>query len=236
MSLILHQLTARSIANIYLTWLFRLSKRLSRQGLYEWLSNEFNIIEKNSNVLSIGAGGEINKLLNRYALKNDFRVTSMDIDPQRSPDIEGDVCHHSISTEKYDVILMAEVLEHLHSPPLGLANVHKVLKPEGRLLLSTPFILPIHDAPYDYFRFTKYGLALLLKEYREVNISARNNYFEAIDVLWARLLQTNARGSVILCSVLLPLLFIFKRPLTRIFGCLVNTEAMTTGYVVCAYK
>jgi SAM-dependent methyltransferase len=162
-------------------------------------------------------------------------VTSFDINPRCNPDIEGDICNDAISKEKYDVIVMAEVLEHLHSPAHGLANVHDGLKAGGRLLLSTPFILPIHDAPHDYFRFTRYGLALLLSDFREVNIRARNDYFETIDVLWARLLQTGARRSRLLCSGCFPLLLI-KKPLTRLLGMFVKSDSMTTGYVVTAEK
>ena len=232
----LARLSPRSLREDYVAWLFRLSKRLSRQGLYEWLEAEFQCIRPGSCVLTVGAGGEINELLSRISILKGFRVTSLDIDPDRFPDIEGDVCLDALPSLSYDVVVMAEVLEHLHDPRSGLANVRNTMKDGGRLILTTPFALPIHDAPYDYFRFTKFGLELILSDFRCVEIKARNNYFEAIDVLWVRLLQTHARNAQSLCSVLYPLLFVIKRPLTWALGSLVETEAMTTGYVVTATK
>ena len=236
MTQILFLISPRRLARAYVSWLHRLSKKLSRQGMYEWLENEFGQIGERSRVLTVGAGGEINDLLYCFATSNDFDVTSLDIDPQRSPDIKGDVCKDELPSLIYDVVVMAEVLEHLHAPLQGLDNVRNALKENGRLILTTPFILPIHDAPHDYFRFTKYGLALLLKKFSSVNIEARNNYFEAIDVLWARLLQTKTRRSLLVCSILLPLLFIIKKPVTWLLGSVVETDAMTTGYVVTATK
>lgn len=64
--------------------------------------------------------------------------------------------------EAFDVVLCAEVLEHMHSPALALAEVRRVLKGGGKLLLTTPFAYPIHYAPTDYYRFTRFGLLHLL--------------------------------------------------------------------------
>jgi hypothetical protein len=58
--------------NVYFAWLFRFSKQLSRQWLYEWLSVEFERIGKDSYVLTVGAGGEVNKMLGGYADRNRF--------------------------------------------------------------------------------------------------------------------------------------------------------------------
>ena len=228
--------STRVLHDKLVSWLFRLSKKLSRQGLYEWLEAEFRCIPPGSFVLTVGAGGEINELLSRISILKAFDLTSLDIDPDRVPDIEGDVCSDELPRLSYDVVVMAEVLEHLHDPQSGLANVRNTMKEGGKLILTTPFALPIHDEPHDYFRFTKFGLELLLGDFRCVEIKARNNYFEAIDVLWVRLLQTNTRNALWLCSILIPLLFVIKRPVTWALGGLVKTEAMTTGYVVTATK
>lgn len=62
----------------------------------------------------------------------------------------------------FDVVLCAEVLEHMYSPALALAEIQRVLKTGGKLLLTTPFAYPIHYAPTDYYRFTRFGLLHLL--------------------------------------------------------------------------
>jgi hypothetical protein len=94
----------------------------------------------------------------------------------------------------------------------------------------------MHDRPHDYFRFTRYGLEFLLKDFYKVRIQERNSYFEAIDVLWVRLLVTKSRSARFISYVLIPLVFYLKRPLTAFLGKLVRTNAMTTGYVVTAVK
>ena len=49
--------------------------------------------------------------------------------------------------ESYDVVVIAEVLEHLHSPHLAVENLRNTLRPNGRLVLTVPFIFPIPEAP-----------------------------------------------------------------------------------------
>ena len=135
-----------------------------------------------------------------------------------------------------DVLGVAFGFRNLANYADGLAEMHRVLKPGGKLILSTPFILPIHDAPRDYFRFTRHGLAMLLANFRKVVISERNTYFEAIDVLWLRLLQTDTNAARTASMLLIPIVYFLKRPLSLLLGRLVRTDAMTTGYVVTAVK
>lgn len=220
----------------YYSWLGSLSKLRSRQGLYEFLSAEYSGIQRGSKVLTVGAGGEVNQLLAKHALVNEFDVVSVDIDPARGPEIVGDICKMSLPADAFDVVVLSEVLEHLHSPSDGLRNLHCALKHGGKLILTAPFILPMHDRPHDYFRFTKHGLELLLGNFRNVNIAARDSYFEAIDVLWLRLLQTNQRATNFLSCFLIPMVFYVKRPVTLLLGRFFASDAMTTGYVVTAVK
>ncbi len=63
--------------------------------------------------------------------------------------------------QTFDVILCTEVLEHIWEPTKAMREFARVLKPDGYLLLSVPFIHPIHEAPHDNWRFTSYGLKFL---------------------------------------------------------------------------
>ncbi len=185
---------------------------LSRQGLYEFLEREYSAIPLKAEVLSIGAGGEVNELLLKAAKRNGFGVTTFDIDEARRPDILGDICNYDFGRRQFDVVVISEVLEHLKSPSLGLKTIHRILKDNGRLVLSTPFILPLHDRPHDYFRFTRYGLEVLLKDFRDVRVQERNSYFEAIDVLWVRLFFVNGNSANLASCFIIPLIFYIKRP------------------------
>ena len=220
----------------YVGWLWRLSKKRSRHGLYEFLASQFSQITRNSIVLTIGSGGEINDLLDRYAQLASFRVTSLDIDPKRLPDVVGDACSCPFVENAFDAVVISEVLEHVHSPSDALASIHRILRTDGLIILTVPFILPMHDRPCDYFRFTEHGLKMLLARFRDVKVTPRNTYFEAIDVLWVRLLQTELRSAKLLSLVVVPLIFFIARPITVVLGKLVATDAMTTGYAVSAKK
>lgn len=102
--------------------------------------------------------------------------------------------------------------------------------------MTTPFILPMHDRPHDFFRFTHHGLALLLQDFVAVQIAPRNTYFEAIDVLWLRILQERDGVARHLARFIIPIVFFLKRPLTILLGRAAQLDGITTGYVVSAAK
>lgn len=213
----------------------KLSKLLSRKGLYPFLEQEFGKIPAGMKVLNIGAGGDIGKTLTRHATHQSFQVISLDIDVQRHPDIVGDICSHDFQGLRFDVVVMAEILEHIHSPHLALENVHRALKDDGRLILTTPFIFPIHDRPHDYYRFTRYGLDHLLRHFRDVSIVERNSWTEAIDVLSVRLIMDKSWPARLLAPFLVLLAFI-KWPISFLLAQFVRTDFITSGYVVTARK
>ena len=68
-----------------------------------------------------------------------------------------------IPSGRYDTVLLTHIVEHLPRPDDALRECGRVLKPEGILIGSTPHLSRLHGEPYDYFRFTKYGLAYLLQ-------------------------------------------------------------------------
>lgn len=215
--------------------LVRASKLLSRQGLYEFLEEQFGQIPDRARVLSVGSGGDVNRLLGDRTRDRDVEIVQFDIDEARKPDILGDICIAQLERSAFDVVVISEVLEHLHSPHLALENIHGALRPEGRLILSTPFAFPIHEAPHDYYRYTRHGLAFLLREFRSVRIAERNSYFEAIAVLWVRLAQAETRSARWASLVIVPLILL-TWPLTKALNRLIRSTQLTSGYVVTARK
>ena len=83
----------------------RLSKIISRKGIYPFLNIEFKKISSSKKVLTIGAGGEVNLLLNQYSKKNSFDLASFDIEKNMQPDILGDICTFDFKKEKYDYFI-----------------------------------------------------------------------------------------------------------------------------------
>lgn len=215
--------------------IFNAAKSLTRKGLYEFLDREFEKIEERASVLTIGSGGKVNELLALHAEKNDFDVVSLDIDESRGPDIVGDICTHDFGGQTFDAIVISEVLEHVYAPHVAVDNMHAWLNGNGRLILTVPFIFPLHERPHDYYRYTRYGLEYLLREFEDVCINERNSWAEAINVLPVRFLEsgnTSARivGPILLFAALL------ARPFAILLGNLFKSDFLTTGYTVTAVK
>jgi SAM-dependent methyltransferase len=60
--------------------------------------------------------------------------------------------------EVFDIILCTEVMEHVPEPAMLMAEFSRMLKPGGLLVMTTPFMVPVHEAPYDFYRYTNHGL------------------------------------------------------------------------------
>jgi SAM-dependent methyltransferase len=64
--------------------------------------------------------------------------------------------------QEFDAVLCNQVLEHVFNPDEFLREIHRVLKPGGKLLLTVPFVWDEHEQPVDYARYSSYGLKALL--------------------------------------------------------------------------
>lgn len=65
--------------------------------------------------------------------------------------------------QSFDAIVCNQVLEHVFTPDLFLEEIVRVLKPGGQLLLTVPFVWDEHEQPWDYARYTSFGLKRLLE-------------------------------------------------------------------------
>lgn len=69
-----------------------------------------------------------------------------------------------VDDEAFDAVLSTQVLEHVADPATYLAECRRVLRPGGRLLLSTHGMMVYHPDPVDYWRWTGAGLARVVSE------------------------------------------------------------------------
>lgn len=158
-------------------------KKLTRQKLNIFLSKH----RSSARVLDIGAGGS------SYDTFFPNRI-SIDIDPKRGPDIVGDAHDLPFSDGEFEMILCTEVLEHLKDPRRAIEEMKRVLKEGGVAIVTTRFVYPIHDSPHDYWRFTKYGLEELFKEWEVIECVAETEVFSTVAVLLQRIaFQTTLR-------------------------------------------
>lgn len=115
------------------------------------------------------------------------RRIALDIRGGERVHVIGDVQQLCIRDASVDLVLCTEVLEHVPEPQRALDEMFRVLAPGGRLLLTTRFLFPIHDAPHDYFRFTKYGLRYLLRRFEILEIQEETTAVGTLAVLLQRL-------------------------------------------------
>lgn len=69
-----------------------------------------------------------------------------------------DLTNIPVESDRYDAVLCTQVLEHVPRPEAVLLELARVLRPNGRIWLSTPLSFEEHEVPYDFFRYTQFGL------------------------------------------------------------------------------
>ena len=158
-------------------WIGRaLSRKLTRISLDRFIASHATA----RRTLDIGAQN------GPYAAHFPHRV-ALDIRRGIGVQIIGDTQALGIADATFDVVLCTEVLEHLPEPQQAVDEMFRVLKPGGQLLLTTRFLFPIHDAPHDYFRYTKYGLRHLLRRFEILELHEETDAVGTLAVLVQRL-------------------------------------------------
>ncbi|MGD9637485.1 MAG: class I SAM-dependent methyltransferase [Alphaproteobacteria bacterium] len=135
---------------------------------FQWLATRdlHKILKKelpklSGDVLDIGCGDKPYKIW----LKNAQKHIGIDIydgafvDYVIQPDEKWELQDNS-----FDAVISTQVLEHTENISHLLDEAFRVLKPKGVLIISAPFLYHEHGTPYDFWRFTKFGLEKLIKE------------------------------------------------------------------------
>lgn len=155
-------------------------------------------------------------------------AVSIDIDPDRKPDIVADARELPFQENTFEGIVCSEVLEHIPDPARAIAEMRRVLIPGGFVVLTTRFLFPIHDAPGDFFRFTPYALRELFKGWEIAEIVPENGPFGALAVQLQRIIfQTELRGgkaTKLVLYILARMLLLLDRLVMRTYGDICKSE------------
>ena len=122
----------------------------------------------------------------------------------------------------FDHVFSSEVFEHVENLDEILSELHRVLKPGGKILITVPFVWNEHEIPYDFRRFTKYGITSILKmhQFEMEKLETSSHFFETLYqmlILYVfHLFQTNNK----MLNILLTIIFI--APLNLLGIILVN--------------
>ena len=94
---------------------------------------------------------------------------------------EFDLCAPLVDRGEHDVVICEQVLEHVTDPCSAARNLRRLCSPGGQAIVSTPFMIRVHELPAyglrDYWRFTPRGLRHLLElgGFKEIEVSSWGN-------------------------------------------------------------
>jgi len=84
--------------------------------------------------------------------------------------------------ETFDSVLSTQVFEHVEDIEFTIRELHRVLKKDGKILITAPFIFPEHELPHDYRRLTSTGLISLLQRhgFKAIEVNKNGNFKEVV--------------------------------------------------------
>jgi len=157
--------------------------------LAEFLDHKINeyIIEGNL-VADIGCGeqpwrSQIEKLGGIYL---GIDITQ---DSQNSIDIIANINQLPLTNKLVDNILCTEVLEHVSNADSAFSEFSRILKPGGHIILTLPFAYPLHEEPYDFWRYTPHQVRICasINNLAVIELQTVGNELEVIAIVWDNL-------------------------------------------------
>ena len=91
-------------------------------------------------------------------------VINIDFYPFANVDIVADITKLPFKDNSVDAVVCESVLEHVKNPGIIIQEIKRILKPDGIVYLSVPFIAGFHSSPDDYYRWSKQGLRELMRQ------------------------------------------------------------------------
>lgn len=146
-----------------------------------------------------------------------------------------------IESEVADTVLSLSVMEHLCEPQVFLNEAYRILKPNGTMVLQVPFMWWVHEAPYDFYRYTSYGLHYMFEKagFKAIEIYPTTGFW----VMWT--LKFNYQSTRLirgpwpfrkLTSLLLRVIWSINQRITPLLDSYWKGEGETAGYFVVAEK
>lgn len=152
----------------------------ARKGLYKHVSELIRNL--NGKVLDIGCGQKPYRNLCSCT-----EYIGLEIDtPQNRQNKKADFFYNGVtmpfSDNYFDSIISNQVFEHVFNPNEFLRETNRVLKMDGVFLITVPFVWDEHEQPYDYARYSSFGLKHILNDngFEIIEHRKSNNGLEVI--------------------------------------------------------
>ncbi|MEC4880695.1 MAG: class I SAM-dependent methyltransferase [Scytonema sp. PMC 1070.18] len=119
-------------------------------------------------------------------------------------DVQGDLDEKlsTIEDESFEMILCTGLLEHVPEPQRFINDLHRILKPGGKLIVHASAVYCYHEGPNDFFHFTPFSFKLLFSKWSSITIRGSSQPFETIAILLQRILfQCEVKYKLVRLSV-----------------------------------
>ena len=136
---------------------------LARRRL--WRSMQRHAGELHGRLLDVGCGSKPYRSLFRVDAYVGLDIDSAATRRRGVADVFYDGGRFPFEDTSFDSVLCNQVLEHVFNPDHFLEEIRRVLRPGGRLLLTVPFVWDEHEQPWDYARYSSFGLRALLERH-----------------------------------------------------------------------
>jgi SAM-dependent methyltransferase len=156
-----------------------LGKGFNRPLIYDFIAPRAHELPNGAEVLDAGSGTAPYRELFAHCSYSTTDWENSIYDESRRADYIGSLDSLPVADGAFDVVVLTEVLEHVEEPVGALTELHRVLRSGGRLWMTTPMVWQLHEEPYDFFRYTSYGLRSLLERsgFTEISVQPLSGYF-----------------------------------------------------------
>jgi SAM-dependent methyltransferase len=153
-----------------------------RLTILEFMLQVAGELEPGERVLDVGAGEQPYRELFEHV---DYRTTDWanSVHPgARRVDYIAPAHDLPIPDSTFDTVLSTQVLEHVAEPAGVLRELHRVLRPGGRVFVTLPLAWELHEEPFDFYRYTRYGISHLMRTagFTSIDARPRNDCFTTI--------------------------------------------------------
>lgn len=136
----------------------------ARKGLYRAIASLSGNIK--GKTLDIGCGSK--PYQNLFVSSTEYVGLEIDTPESREKnqaDYFYDGSAFPFDDSEFDSAVANQVFEHVFNPEEFLEEINRILKPQGTLLLSVPFVWDEHEQPYDYARYSSFGIKHLFEKH-----------------------------------------------------------------------
>lgn len=212
--------TNRSLRDRFRTIALGINRMAERNSID--VLRELKSLSPTPRLLIIGGGtlGEGTRLFYGDA---GLRVIVTDVYPSPNTSILADAHGLPFKDGVFDGVWIQAVLEHVLEPHVVVEQIHRVLKPGGVVYAETPFMMQVHEAAYDFTRFTLSGHRWLFRRFEQISggplVGAGSSTLWSVRFFW------RALGLGDKASTLLTLPFFWLRYFDKLMRGHVNADA-----------